>query len=222
MTALFSACALLGGTLLICQTLLTVIGLGGDHGFGDEVGGHDFGGHEAGGHEAGSHDAASGQSSTSGQSNSNGHSSSTWFFGIITFRTVVAALTFFGLAGLAAQSNQLATTPSLAIAVAAGFVAMYSVHWMMQQLSRLRTDGSVRIDHAVGMTGTVYLRIPGHLGGVGKIQLNLQNRTVELSAWTERAEIPTGTSVVVTRIVGPDSVEVMTSTVPTPAVMATR
>ena len=84
---------------------------------------------------------------------------------------------------------------------------MFSVHWMMKQLSRLRADGSVRIDNAVGRTGTVYLRIPGHLGGVGKIQLNLQNRTVELSAWTDRSEIPTGATVLVTRVVGPDSVE---------------
>ena len=103
----------------------------------------------------------------------------------------------------------------------AGFAAMYGVHWMMKQIARLKTDGSVRIDHAVGMTGTVYLRIPGHLGGAGKIQLNLQNRTVELSAWTERAEIATGATVLVTRVVGPDSVEVSLSKAAAPTAAAT-
>ncbi len=205
MTTTFFACALLGGTLLFCQTLLSLIGLGGEHAFGDDVLGDDFGGPEAVGSvgsTGAAHDAAA------------AHQGSTSFFGIITFRTIVAALTFFGLAGLAAESSQLSTLPSLAIAVAAGLAAMYSVHWMMLQLARLRTDGSVRIDRAVGMTGTVYLKIPGHLGGPGKIQLNLQNRTVELSAWTEKVEIPTGATVVVTRIVGTDSVEVLTSAVP--------
>ncbi len=205
MTMTFLACALFGGTLLFCQTLLSLIGIGGDHAFGDEGIGHDFGGHEAG---------SGGDTASTGHDAATVHQGSTSFFGIITFRTVVAALTFFGLAGLAAESSQLSAIASLVIAVAAGFAAMYSVHWMMKQLAQLRTDGSVRIDHAVGMTGTVYLKIPGHLGGVGKINLNLQNRTVELSAWTERSEIATGATVVVTRIVGPDSVEVMTSAVP--------
>ena len=191
MTTLFLACALFGGTLLICQTVLTLIGLSGDHDFSHDGGDHDLG------HDVNGHDAAS-----STQHNS------TWFFGIVTFRTAVAALTFFGLAGMAAQSSDLSPVPSLAIGVLTGFAAMYGVHWMMRQISRLKADGSVRIDNAVGMTGTVYLRIPGHLGGAGKIQLNLQNRTVELSAWTDRSEIATGATVLVTRVVGPDSVEV--------------
>jgi hypothetical protein len=208
MTAVFSACALLGGTLLVCQTLLSLIGLGGDHAFGDDIGGHDVGGHDFGGHET----AGSGGPTTAG--NDVEHHGSTAFFGIITFRTVVAAMTFFGLTGLAAESSQFSTAASLAMAVGAGIAAMYSVHWMMSQLARLRADGSVRIDHAVGKIGTVYLKIPGHLGGAGKINVNLQNRTVELSAWTENMELPTGASVVVTRIVGPDSVEVLASSIP--------
>ena len=59
-----------------------------------------------------------------------------------------------------------------------------------------------------------------HLGGAGKIQLNLQNRTVELSAWTDRSEIATGASVLVTRVVGPDSVEVSLANTAAPTVAA--
>lgn len=203
MTTLFMICALFGGTLLVCQTVLTLIGLSGDHDLGNDTGGHD----------------ASGNAHGTDNPAPSVHHDSTWFFGIVTLRTVVAALTFFGLAGMAAQSSEVAPIPTLAIAVLSGFAAMVAVHWMMKQISRLKADGSVRIDHAVGMTGTVYLRIPGHLGGAGKIQLNLQNRTVELSAWTDRAEIATGATVTVTRIVGPDSVEVSlaSAAAPTPA-----
>jgi hypothetical protein len=202
MTTLFLACALFGGTLLICQTLLTLIGMSGDHDFDHDGGSHDFG-HDLGGHDASGDTEAAGHDTAS-----SAHHGSTWFFGIVTFRTAVAALTFFGLAGMAAHTSQVSPVPSLAIGVLAGFTAMYGVHWMMRQISRLRADGSVRIDNAVGMTGTVYLRIPGHLGGAGKIQINLQNRTVELTAWTDRSEIATGATVLVTRVVGPDSVEV--------------
>ena len=215
MTTLFMICALFGGTLLVCQTVLTLIGLSGDHDLAGDGGGHDFG-HDFGGHDAAGHDAG-GVAHGADQPNSAGHHDSTWFFGIVTLRTVVAALTFFGLSGMAAESSEVAPIPTLAIAVLSGFAAMVAVHWMMKQISRLKADGSVRIDRAVGMTGTVYLRIPGHLGGPGKIQLNLQNRTVELSAWTERAEIATGATVLVTRVVGPDSVEVTLTNVASPA-----
>lgn len=214
MTTLFMICALFGGTLLVCQTVLTLIGLSGDHDLFGDGGDHDFG-HDMGGHDAGA-DAHGGD-----PPNAAGHHDSTWFFGIVTLRTIVAALTFFGLSGMAAQSSDVAPIPTLAIAVLSGFAAMVAVHWMMKQISRLKADGSVRIDRAVGMTGTVYLRIPGHLGGAGKIQLNLQNRTVELSAWTERSEIATGATVTVTRIVGPDSVEVMIANTSNPAAFAT-
>ncbi|MBC8116717.1 MAG: hypothetical protein H7062_20170 [Candidatus Saccharimonas sp.] len=215
MTTLFLVCALFGGTLLICQTVMTLIGLGGDHDFSHDGGDHDLD------HHLGGHDASGASSGTNHDAASSAQHDSTWFFGIVTLRTAVAALTFFGLAGMAAQSSDLSPVPSLAIGVLAGFAAMYGVHWMMRQISRLKTDGSVRIDNAVGMTGTVYLRIPGHLGGAGKIQLNLQNRTVELSAWTDRSEIATGATVLVTRVVGPDSVEVAITNAAAPTAAAT-
>ena len=206
MTTLFIICATLGGTLLICQTVLTVMGLGGDHDLFGDMEAEDIG-----------HDTIGGDAVEDTQgadhSASSGHHSSTWFFGIVTFRTVVAALTFFGLSGMASHTSGITPVPSLTIAIASGFSAMMAVHWLMKQIARMRADGSVHIDRAVGMSGTVYLKIPGHLGGPGKIHLNLQNRTVELSAWTDRSEIATGSTVTVSRVIGPDSVEVRLASV---------
>jgi hypothetical protein len=195
METIFTACAIFGGTLLICQTIMTLIGLSGDHELAGDVDG-DLGGAEFS-HDGGSADPVE------------NHHGSTWFFGVVTLRTLVAAITFFGLTGMSALTNQIDPGPSLVIAVVSGFAAMYGVHWLMRQLSRMHADGSVRIDRAVGMTGNVYLRVPGSRQGTGKIQLNLQNRTVELTAWTDHAELPTGATVVVTRVIGPDSVEVV-------------
>ena len=207
MTTIFTACAVFGGTLLICQTIMTLLGMSGDHDVGGDVHGGDFHGGDvhAGGAGLG-HAAGPGDQLEHGAHHQH---SSTWFFGIVTFRTVVAALTFFGMAGMASLTNDIAEGPSLVIALLAGFAAMYSVHWLMRQLGRMHADGSVRIDRAVGMTGNVYLRVPGARQGAGKIQLNLQNRTVELTAWTDQAELPTGTTVVVTKVVGSDAVDVV-------------
>jgi hypothetical protein len=85
---------------------------------------------------------------------------------------------------------------------------MYLLTWMMQSLAMLRADGTIRIDRAVGALGTVYLTIPGHNQGLGKVTLHLQSRSIELEARTPQDAIPTGTKVQVTRVVG-DIVEVI-------------
>jgi membrane protein implicated in regulation of membrane protease activity len=185
----YLTCAIVGGTLLVCQFLLGLLGLGDHH---DAAGDHDAGGHEAhGGH--GDHDA---------------HNS--WFVGVLTFRSLVAALTFFGLAGLAATVNFNQEPPlSLAIALAAAAGALFGVAYLMRSLHRLKADGTVRIERAVGQSGTVYLTIPAQRAGVGKVTVTLQNRTQEYQAVTPHQQLPTGSKIVVTAVLGPDTVEVV-------------
>lgn len=199
LTWLFLIMALVGGTVLICQFVLTLVGLGGDHGldvshdvptdFTGDVG-HDV--HIGGDHgaEAGGHDAA-------------GHHGSSWLFAVISFRTLVAAATFFGLTGLAAESAGQAVGVQLLLAAVAGIGAMYGVHWMVRTMGRLGEDGTVRIHHALGMEGTVYIPIPAAKTQAGKIQLKVQNRLVEYEAITGAAErLATGTKVRVVGIAG--------------------
>jgi hypothetical protein len=206
MDLFFGICAALGGTVLVCQFVMTLLGLAeldvdlpddGGHAFGDHGGGHDVG-HDAGhGHGHDSHDHA--------------HHGANWLFSIVTFRTLTAALTFFGLTGLAMRSLEVGqATPSIAVlvALAAGGAAMYGVHWLLTAISRLRSEGTVRIDHAVGHGGEVYLRIPANRSGVGKVTITQQNRTVEYQAMTPHEALPTGAKIVVIGIVGPDTVEV--------------
>ena len=188
---IYLTCAIVGGTLLLGQFLLGLVGFGDHHDAGGDHDFHDTGGHDTHG-EHGDHDTQ--------------HS---WFVGVLTVRSVVAALTFFGLAGLASTVNFQHEPPlSLAFAVAAGAGALFGVAYLMRTLHRLRSDGTVRIERAVGRSGTVYLTIPGEKAGVGKVTLNLQNRTVEYQALTPHQQLPTGSKVVVTAVLGPDTVEV--------------
>jgi membrane protein implicated in regulation of membrane protease activity len=195
-TIVYSVSAVVGGTILFCQFLMTLLGMG--HDMPDDVPDdvpHDFHfGHDGGADHEAAHDA--------------GHHATTSFIRLLTFRTVVAALTFFGLAGLAGNSAELAGELTFVIALAAGGAAMYGVHWLMQSLKRLRADGTVRIERAVGRAGTVYLRIPANKSGAGKIQLNVQNRTMEYEAMTSHDPLPVGAKVVVVNVLGPDTVEV--------------
>lgn len=197
MEMFFGVCAVLGGTVLLCQFVLTLVGFEGDADIDD------FGG-QGGGHSTG-HDTS--------HDGSDGHQhGANWIFGVLTFRTIVAALTFFGLTGLAGNSAGMSPPATLTIAVLAGLAAMYGVHWMMQGLYRLRSDGTARIERAVGQTGTVYLRVPAKKSGVGKVTVSLQGRTMEYQAMTAHDELPTGNRIVVVDVIGRDTVEVELAT----------
>ena len=197
MTIFYTICAIVGGTVLACQFVLSVTGISDADDFDD-----------------GSHVDASVDHVEAGHHDVHPHHGSNWFFGVITLRTVTAALTFFGLTGLALGAGGAPSSTSLMAAIGAGVVALYLVHWMMRSLSLLRAEGTVRIDKAVGAVGNVYVRIPGENAGRGKVQLTLQGQTVELSATTEHGPLSTGARIVVTRVTGPDAVEVVAADVP--------
>jgi hypothetical protein len=220
MTSVFIVCAAVGGTILVCQFVLMLIGLGGHafmdvdmpadvgHAFGGDFhGAGDFHGGGDGLHgDAGLHaDHAGGESGEGDQAAQHG---ATWLFGVLSFRTITAALTFFGLAGWTAHSAEMSPPTALLVAVAAGVAAMYAVYWMMQCLYGMQSEGNVRIQRSLGQHGNVYLRIPANRSGSGKIQFNLQNRTMEYLAVTAGPELPTGAKVVIVGIVNPTTLEV--------------
>ncbi len=200
METIYLICAAVGGTLIVCQFLMTLFGLGGGHDMADghhfDGGGHDVGGgHDAAGdHHAGHH-----------------HDESTWFLGILTFRTISAGLAFFGLIGVIGQRSELEMLPTLVAATVAGLAAVFFVAWIMRFLGRLNIDGTVRIERALGCRGNVYIPIPGGAAGQGKVQVSVLNRTVEYKA-TAKDALPTGAKIVVVGIHGSDTVEVAPAT----------
>ncbi len=190
----YGFCAVVGGTILVCQSLLTMLGMADDVEIGDtDVGDVDVPDDVGGGAHHGHHARLT-----------------DWMFGVLTFRTVIAALTFFGLIGLALRNNEsVGQTGAFALALGAGVVAMYSVHWMMVGLQSLKADGTAHIENAVGTVAEVYLRVPPQGEGVGKVTVKIQGRTVEYRAVSEVGElIPSGANVRVVRVISPDTVQI--------------
>ncbi len=192
MDAVFMVCAAIGCTVLIAQFVLTLIGLGGET-FDIDMPGDidfdtdfdtDFGGVDA------------------------SHVDSTWLFGMISFRTVVAALAFFGLAGLGAQAAGASVFSQWLVAVADGLAAMYGGYFLLQSLKHLKSEGTPRIARTVGKHGTVYTTIPADDSAAGKIQINLQNRTMEYLAMTSGHALAPGAKVVVTDVITSNTVQV--------------
>jgi hypothetical protein len=195
MEALYLYCAVIAGTLLVLQVVLSLIGLG-EHFHFDHLD-HvpdphiDIGAHEVGGNGDG-FDHGGGR-----------------FVGLFSFRALVAAFTVFGLAGLAGQQVFGSSIQTFVAAVAAGGGVMYLVAALLRQLMRLHSEGTADIESAVGEPASVYLSVPGHNSGMGKVTVRLEGQTVEYHAVTSSAQnLPTGTTVVVTGVAGPGVVEV--------------
>lgn len=126
----------------------------------------------------------------------------------LSIRAIAAALAFGGLAGWAVVAGGRSPILALIGAVVAGGFAMVAVAWAMRALLRLRADGTVDTDRAVGASGTVYIPISGLPDDPGKVHITLQGRTVELAAVSHTA-LATGQPVTVVGLVGPGCVEVV-------------
>jgi len=191
MNWLYVGLAVLGGTMLICQFVLTLLGLSGDHGsleLADDV-----------------PDASDGHVA---DLPADAHHS-TSLFGLISFRTLVAAATFFGLGGLASERGGFSIPLQLLVALACGAGAMLLVHYLMSTFYGLGQSGTLQVSNAIGKTATVYIPIPSSHTGQGKVQVEIQGRIEELAARTAFGEkLKTGAKVTVVGVLGTSTLEV--------------
>ncbi len=188
---LFMICAGVGGAIMLIQFGLMFLGIG-DDGLDGAIDG-DL---NAGGGLDADVDLDGGLDTDADHHTSLGdaadadydHPGSMWLFQVISLRGIVAAIAFFGLGGMWAQASEMAPTASIAVGAGLGLAAMYGVYWTMQQLYKLRASGTINIANAVGKEATIYIPVPGGGDGRGKIQVTVQNRTMEYEAITDDAE----------------------------------
>jgi hypothetical protein len=203
LSILYLVAAVVGGTILVCQFLLALFGLGHDGGdISHSLGGDFHGDAHIGGDFHGDH-------AGDGHADSHEHSDSTHLFAVISFRMLVAASTFFGVTGLATLNAGFPATTTLVLAIIAGALAMYGMYRLMRLIAGFTSSGNERIANAVGLRATVYVPIPAMGKGAGKVQLSMQNRIVEYQAVTDDAEpLKTGEVVEVVGIRSDDTVDV--------------
>jgi hypothetical protein len=184
METAFLVCAGLGGTVLVLQFLAGVLGLSSDH------------------------DVDHDQGDAHGDGHGDAHGAS-FFISMLSFRSVTAGLTFFGIGGMTALQMGRDGPGAIAIAVLTGVAALAIVAQLLKWMKQLKSDGGVRLDQAVGVEAVVYLTIPGNRAGVGKVTVTLQKRTFECTAATASdVPLPTGTPVRIVAVTGPNDVDV--------------
>ncbi len=194
---IFFCCAIFGGAVMVMQFLLTSMGFGA----GEDVDGADF-------PDGGPGDAHSGPAIE--------HHGALGLIRMLSFRTVIAGATFFGLGGLAGGYSVSefnlppAIKPALSVGVALllGLSAIFIVHHLYRWMYSLRYDGSVSATTLTGAKGTVYVKIPEHGALGGKVLVNHQERTMEYEAITQGEELKAGTPISVLRVISGTTVEV--------------
>lgn len=234
MTTVFLICAVVGGTILVLQLVFSLLGLGldqfggadlggGDASLGDLVGGGDGVGHDVGGGLGGGDvdlpDGDLGPSTTHGD-----HHNGVNLGRLLTFQTILALVTFFGIGGLAALESGQSVAVACVVAAATGLAVMLTAAVMFGSLNRLHDDGALRLDALAGAPGRVYLTIPGFDSGVGKATVIAQGREVELAARTPGPDLRSGDAIVVTRRLDEWTIEVVAASayVPKPQAMSSE
>ena len=119
-----------------------------------------------------------------------GHGDASQFF---TIRNMIAFFTMFGWSGLAALKSGIPNSWVIVIAVGSGVATVAMLYFIMTRVTRLRQSGTLQHKNAVSQIGETYLRIPASRNGIGKVQIQVQGRLVELEAMTDDPEdIATG------------------------------
>lgn len=86
----------------------------------------------------------------------------------------------------------------VSLLVGCAFVGIFV--FLFRQLMRLESNGNFRIQACQGVVCDVYLRIPAHRQGQGRVQISVGGSVHELPAMTDGELLPTGTKVRVTQV----------------------
>lgn len=122
---------------------------------------------------------------------------------LFTVRGFIAFFTVFGWGGLALLRANVPVLPSVLIAAVLGMGSMLVMAVIFKLCMRLQSDGTMRLENAIGQSGSVYLTIPPARQGRGKVEVMVQEQMRELEAVTDDKDpLPTGCEVVVTAISG--------------------
>jgi len=182
--SVFLGCAALGGLVLLVQTVLLLLG-------------HDDGGDTLteGVPEIGN----------AGSGEIHGDDG----LGLLSIRSVASFFCFFGLGGWMALAQDMGNGAALLVGVAAGLVMLFAVAWLFSLQKKLHSAGNMDTANAVGNTARVYIRIPAHNAGKGKVQVLVQGRTGEFQACTRAArDLESGSEVRIVKQITLDTFEV--------------
>lgn len=129
-------------------------------------------------------------------------------FQLFSFRNLINFLLGFSWSGISFYESVANKNLLLVIATGIGILFVLLFFFIIKQLMKLAEDNSFQLKDAVGKTAEVYLTIPAHNQGKGKIQISIKGAYHELDAITDGEQIPSGKVIKVDSIIDKQLVKV--------------
>ncbi|MCD4672161.1 MAG: hypothetical protein K8R77_05795 [Anaerolineaceae bacterium] len=101
-------------------------------------------------------------------------------FKFISLQGLTAFFMMFGLAGLALSKSAQPDLVSLMGGIIAGAFTVWVISRIFIGAQKLQSEGTLNMQNAIGLSGTVYLTIPA--GDIGKVNIILQGALKEFNA----------------------------------------
>jgi hypothetical protein len=172
---IYWASTIIGGTLFLLRLGMMLIGGGmSDDGFDSALG--------------------DGSADVSGD-----HADADASFKLLSLQGLTSFFMMFGLVGLALLRANLHVLITIIGGMIAGLVTVAVTGLIFTQMKRLQTEGTIKIQNAIGSDGTVYLTIPRN--GTGQVQIIAQGSLKIFDAVSSnKNQIATGEKVRVTGV----------------------
>lgn len=136
-----------------------------------------------------------------------GHSSADTAFKLLSLQGLTAFFAMFGLVGLALyEESRVGPTFSVLGAMIGGSLTTWLISKIFRAAKKLEGSGTIDLQNALGLTGTVYLGIGPQKPG--KVTLTMAGRLLTLDAVSAGQTLETGTEVRVVRVLGDGSISV--------------
>jgi hypothetical protein len=128
---------------------------------------------------------------------------------IFTVRGVTSMLCITGWVAVALLETSLPQGVSIAIAILCGVATLIGMAYLMRAVYKLQSSGNIDVENCIGKIGEVYIPIPASGNGSGKVNLTVQEKFSEFSAITTESDILKTGSFVRVVAVGPSGVLVV-------------
>jgi membrane protein implicated in regulation of membrane protease activity len=123
-------------------------------------------------------------------------------FQFITVKNLIGFFTIFSWTGIACLDSGLSQGVTLVISTLSGLMMMGLMAAMFYFMTRMNTDGTMKIQKAIGQRGEVYLTIGSKRKSVGKVQIKVTGSLRTLDAMTDdEDDISTGKLVTVSNVI---------------------
>lgn len=107
---------------------------------------------------------------------------------LFSIRGILSMLCITGWLGVGLLETALPDWAAILIAVAAGVATLIGIAFLVRGIYKLQSSGNIDISNAIGKVAQVYIPIPAAGAGSGKVTITLQEKFCEYTAITAAAE----------------------------------